>query len=491
MAEVFDPPLTGPVGEAVDALAAAMDALVAATGSDGSTGDLWQVASPDLLDVAAQVHRLLNRGEAVLHALVREVDVRGAAVEAGATRTAAWLTSRCRIHPGAARRLVRTAREVHDDACAPLVPEQAPDDADQDRLRTAFAAGDLSGEHASVATKALTAVRKVADAAVVEAAERFLVEQSRVHDPKSLDYLGRHLRHVLDPDAGEQLSEEERHAAETEELHIRDRAGGGSRISGQLDAETTAALRSARSPLAAPKPESDGGKDTRSVGQRNAEALAELLRRYAGSEAAPDGQHGARATITVTMELETLERRIGSAGAWLDWCGPVSAETARRLACDAQIIPVVLGSNGEPLEVGRSSYPATAAIWWALVARDHGCAFAGCDRPPEWCEAHHIRFWSDGGVTSVRNMCLLCSAHHKAVHHHGWRVVLRDGQIWTIPAPWVDPAETPRRNTGRDLHADVLDLLPDDVITKQHGRQTSRSTRGCHESDPDPPADDP
>ena len=133
----------------------------------------------------------------------------------------------------------------------------------------------------------------------------------------------------------------------------------------------------------------------------------------------------------------------------------------------------MLGANGEPLDVGRSSYPVTAAIWRGLVARDRGCAFAGCDRPPEWCDAHHLKFWADGGITAVSNMCLLCSAHHDAVHHHGWALELRDGRIWTIPPPWIDPTRTPRRNTGRDLHTDVVDLLPDGVITRQHGQRTT------------------
>jgi hypothetical protein len=89
------------------------------------------------------------------------------------------------------------------------------------------------------------------------------------------------------------------------------------------------------------------------------------------------------------MALDTWERRLGAPGATLDWSGPISAETARRLACDAQVIPVLLGSRGEPLDVGRASYPVTQAIWRALVARDGGCAFDTCGRPPEWTEAHH------------------------------------------------------------------------------------------------------
>ena len=189
-------------------------------------------------------------------------------------------------------------------------------------------------------------------------------------------------------------------------------------------------------------------KDLRSLPQRQADGLAELLRRYSRAQSGPT-VHGAHTTVTVTMALETLERRLGSAGAWLDWSGPVSAETARRMACDARVIPVVLGKAGEPLDVGRASYEVTAGIWRALVARDGGCAFAGCDRPPEWCEAHHRIHWEDGGETSVANCALLCDHHHRCVHHHGWRVELINGSSYTIPPPWVDPEQKPRRNIQR------------------------------------------
>ncbi|MGH8938372.1 MAG: HNH endonuclease signature motif containing protein, partial [Actinomycetes bacterium] len=98
--------------------------------------------------------------------------------------------------------------------------------------------------------------------------------------------------------------------------------------------------------------------------------------------------------------------------------------------------------------VGRACYPVTTAIWRGLVARDGGCAFAGCDRPPEWCEALHIIHWEDGGETSLANCCLLCDHHHRVVHHHGWHVELRDGLIWTIPRPGSTPTAPPAEIPG-------------------------------------------
>ena len=158
------------------------------------------------------------------------------------------------------------------------------------------------------------------------------------------------------------------------------------------------------------------------------------------------------------MTLDTLQQRAGAPAATLDWAGPISAQTARRIACDARIIPVLLASNGEPLDVGRSSYPVTQAIWRALVARDGGCAFAGCDRPPEWTEAHHRIPWEDGGETSTDNCCLLCDFHHRRVHHDGWDVILIDGAIHVIPPPWIDSTRTPRRNTQQAALTTLTDI---------------------------------
>jgi len=215
-------------------------------------------------------------------------------------------------------------------------------------LAAAFAAGEVSGEHAAVTCQALAALPDTVDAETETAAESYLVAQARLHDPKSLARLGTHLRHVLDPDAGDTLAKDEEHQRLTRTFDIRQRGDGFADVRGHLDAELTAAL------------------------------LAQLMALAAGTDGGPT-RHGTRPTIAVHLMLETLQRRLGAPGAHLDWAGPISAEAARRLACDAKIIPVVLGAAGEPLDVGRASYPVTQAIWRALVARDGGCASAAAD----------------------------------------------------------------------------------------------------------------
>ena len=467
-----DPPVTA-IAAAVERLRAAQDEVAALL--DPRRGEVWSLGSDELLETTVALHQSACRSDAAMHALVREVDVRGAAVSAGATHTAAWLKARLHLHHGHAKRVLATARGLHDDRSGRLVPDfdHIPDvDASGEdnggasgtdggatpdglrMLREAFAEGSVSGEQVSVVTRTLSKLPPV-DSQTYAAAELFLAEQAPLRDPSQLARLGRRLRHVLDPDTGEKLSKEEAERVVARSLEIRVGDDGSSTLKGKLDAELTALLLSRLEPLAAPRPAVDGIPDSRPVAQRRADALYEILQ-LAGSAPTGPTRHGTRPTITVTIGLDDLKRDLGSAGGLLDWSGPISAEAARRLACDARIIPVVLGAKGEPLDVGRASYSVSQAIWRGLVARDRGCAFAGCDRPPEWTEAHHNeKHWADGGVTSVETMCLLCDHHHRSVHHHGWRLVLRDGQMWTIPPPWVDPTQTPRRNTGRHLLDDI------------------------------------
>jgi hypothetical protein len=122
----------------------------------------------------------------------------------------------------------------------------------------------------------------------------------------------------------------------------------------------------------------------------------------------------------VVIHLNDLREQIG-AGAD-DTGEDLSPQAVRRMACDADIIPVVLGGSSEVLDVGRHQRLASVAIWRALVVRDRHCRFTGCTRPPVMCHAHHIQHWVDGGPTSVDNMLLLCGHHHRLVHSGPWTI---------------------------------------------------------------------
>src|SRR4051794_28620391 len=150
----------------------------------------------------------------------------------------------------------------------------------------------------------------------------------------------------------------------------------------RLDPEGQAVLEAILGPLAAPQPSTVTGSDLRSSDQRRADALVEVCRRAAA--AGGQAPTTAKAAVVVTMDWADLTGRTG-AGTTLtgELLGP---ETVRRVACDAFIIPAVLGGRSEVLALGRTSRLATAKLLQALYLRDRGCTFPGCSRPPAWCD---------------------------------------------------------------------------------------------------------
>jgi hypothetical protein len=117
---------------------------------------------------------------------------------------------------------------------------------------------------------------------------------------------------------------------------------------------------------------------------------------------------------------------------------------AAHLQAAATLLPPTLGgAPTQPLEVGRTTRVVTTAQRAALVVRDGGCAVPDCDRPPGWCEAHHLVHWLHGGPTDLANLALVCRAHHRAVHEGGWRLGRDpDGHLVATP-PHRKPQRAP------------------------------------------------
>ncbi len=453
MSDVLDRTASTEVGVALGAVGDGLDQLAGTA--------LWGLSSGELTGAVVELHRVACRVQAEMSRLVAEVDVRGAAVELGAPSTASWLTWGLRLHPGAAKRAVRDARALHTDPAGPLVPGvDGSDEAAGERgrlavTRAAFASGSLSGEQVSEIVTALDDLPAEVDRETRARGEVFLVDQARTQAPHHLAKLAKRLLHTLDPDRGDRLELLERAQAAGRSVVITKRSRGGFRLRGELDDELGATLLSALDPLAAPRPATDGTPDQRPVPARYADALADLLQIALSAGTMPTSG-GGRPTVVVTVDLATLRRELGAAAGELRWSGPISAEAARRLACDAGIVPAVLGAAGEPLDVGRLSYPVTAAIRRALEARDGGCAFPGCQRPPAWCAAHHIQHWTKGGITAMSNLVLLCGRHHIVVHHEGWTVrIAEDGLPEFTPPPWIDPEQVPITKPWRSQLANI------------------------------------
>ncbi|WP_193746166.1 HNH endonuclease signature motif containing protein, partial [Rhodococcus rhodnii] len=208
-------------------------------------------------------------------------------------------------------------------------------------------------------------------------------------------------------------------------------------VHGNFDALSGEVLLTALSKLSAPQPAEDGTPDRRSPRKRRADALVEVCRRFLDSGAA-GMEAGEKPHVTVLVNQRDLERRADTAAErrsvsitalldgvglpWTPWGATLTPETARAVACDAQVTPIVIDDNGVPLSMGRTTRLVTPAQRRALVVRDRGCAFPNCTVPSSWCEAHHITHWADGGSTDLDNMVLLCGSHHRHVHHSDWTI---------------------------------------------------------------------
>ncbi|WP_258190986.1 HNH endonuclease signature motif containing protein [Arthrobacter sp. PAMC25284] len=195
--------------------------------------------------------------------------------------------------------------------------------------------------------------------------------------------------------------------------------------------------------------------DQRSRPQRLLDGLIGACKAALASGKLPSAG-GLRPQVMVTIDYRDLLERLGGPGnrvgdrgpgsGSLMFTGPVTASTVRKIACDADIIPVLLGGSGRILDVGRASRIFPPHIRKAITARDRGCAFPQCTIPAPWCEAHHITYWSHGGTTGTDNAALLCSHHHHLVHKEQWSIEIRTGVPWFLPPPHVDPRLAPRRN---------------------------------------------
>ncbi|MGD8149677.1 DUF222 domain-containing protein [Ornithinimicrobium sp. Y1694] len=190
------------------------------------------------------------------------------------------------------------------------------------------------------------------------------------------------------------------------------------------DADYEAVRAILNSPLAAPaskeEVEATGQEDLRTAGQRRYDALMMVIGRgVAGSKGQPSTP---KAMVMVSIDFEVLKRMLSETGEDEPGCGAtldgasVSADSIRRLACDAGILPVVLGTQGQILDMGEQKRLATYGQRVALAKRDKGCSIPGCTIPASWCEAHHVIWWSRGGLSDLDNYALLCPRHHTWVH---------------------------------------------------------------------------
>ncbi|MCG5463324.1 HNH endonuclease [Micromonospora sp. MED01] len=409
----------------VEELAQADDAVAACV--DAAT---WALTEHDLIAALDAAHRLEQRLAAVKLALIRELDGRGTATAQGASSTAVWLRERLRLTIPAARRLVDLATAL---------------DTGNPGVRQALADGQISLDQARVIASTVNTVQTTAGPEAADKAVGVLTDWAGQFDPTHLRTLGTRILDHVAPDLADAaaraaLEADARRATRDRHLTLSEQTDGRLRLTGILDTETAGLFRAAIDPLSTPS----GADDSRSAGQRRHDALADICRLALRTSELPE-HGGDPAQIVVTATYDELTRQLGAGT--LDTGLHLTPETVRRLACDATVLPAVLSSTGQPLDVGRQRRLISGPLRRALVLRDRGCAFPGCDRPPRWCHAHHIHHWADGGTTNLDNSVLLCGHHHRHLHHSDWTVRLAgDGHPEFVPPAWLDPEQLPRRN---------------------------------------------
>ncbi len=423
-----------------------------------SGAPMWQVQTRDLAGALRAIEAASRTLEAQRLRLVREVTDRGVALTDGAASTGAWVATVTGCTPAAGRRAAALATALH---------------ARYPATARALDAASLSPWHAERIVATLDAVRPRVAPDQLDAAEDALTGYATELDPAGFTRACALMSTALDPDGPEPHDHD---PATGNELRISEPTPTGRRrLTGWLDDLSAAVLLTALTPLAAPGARTNGAapggpgeaahlarraaaRDRRTPARRMADALLDLTRIALSTGLLP-AQGGARPAVTVTVALETLETRLTSSGAaTLEWGGlPLTAETARLLACDARVIPAVLGGDGQPLDVGRERRLVTTAQRRALTLRDRGCAFPGCGAPPGWTDAHHITHWAHGGDTDLANLVLLCGPHHRLLHHTPWslRTDPATGHPEFLPPHLTDPHQRwrpahhhPRRHPG-------------------------------------------
>ncbi|MDQ3989613.1 MAG: HNH endonuclease [Actinomycetota bacterium] len=395
-------------------------------------------ACVELLAAQRELERLSRKVLAAQVELDAAVADAGLCGEHGYATTRAMLAEVHRLAPReATARQARceqlaTRRSLTGEVLPPRLPATA----------AALAEGAIGTGHVEVIGQVMHGAADRFDPQTCASVEEQVVSFARKYSPRETGVLGAQLLNRLDADGPEPAEPDEAPRPDNTLFLGRSRRGG-LKLTGEFDAAGEAAIRAMIDALAKPRPAIDGVPDERSLPARQGDALVDAAHQVLGFGELPDCG-GERPHVAVTIDLDAL--RDSLRGALLDYGPRLHPETARMLACDAGVVPVVLAGPSQPLDVGRSRRTLGAALRRALVVRAGGCCeMPGCDRPASWCEGHHMIHWAHGGATALHNLLLLCRRHHVLVHRLGWDIHLdaHGHPVFTPPA-LLDPTRTPR-----------------------------------------------
>ncbi|MDT5018939.1 MAG: hypothetical protein QOD39_5099, partial [Mycobacterium sp.] len=347
-------------------------ALVA-TGIDAVAAvDPRQLSAETQLDEVEELLTARHRLDALIASRVAAIDDTGATVPVTGRLTTGWLVEELRLSPGETARIRRAGRVL---PCAPI-------------LAAAWASGHICGEHVLVIAGVLRHIRNDELRTLVEDA---LVDLAKDTPP-----------HVVAGKVDEILLRlgVEKNSADAHDRRFGQRGvgidenfGGTGSLNGTLTPEVRAKVQLALSTAGT----KTGPEDDRTTRQRWHDALGDLAEFYLTHAELP-AVNGERPRIVVTLDLDTLLGKLTNTWATLDSGIPITPATARRIACDADLIPATLGSRSEVLDLGRTTRVFTTAIRRAAWIRDQGhCTYPRCTKRPT--QLHHITWWTHGGHT--------------------------------------------------------------------------------------------
>ncbi len=399
---------------------------------------VWSQSGSELLttlDTLKSAAALLKTYELQIIGRLNEM---GTAQELGARDTVELVSLRYRLDPAEVRKDLTFARCLHK---YPAVTVALPDPVDPARPAI------VSPDQARVITNILEKAPASVPVETLAVAEEQLIEAARVANPRELTRFGHKVLATLDTDGPEPAEDE---ARAKESLRLR-RSDGGVKFNGFLSGDSAELFETQIHKLSKPRKTIEGELDPRPRDKRQVDALRTILDAAVGNPDYPGVPH-----LTVTIDFDDLKTALAAAPAALTGSGIVggsgavgelvfggnlSASAVRLMACDAAVLPLVLGGDSQPLDVGTEQRFVNRYLRRALNKRDKGCVV--CHAPPWMCHAHHLIHWADGGPTSLQNLALLCALHHRAVHTGQWTVTITAAGVVQVTRPtWADPPRT-------------------------------------------------
>ncbi|NGN91960.1 DUF222 domain-containing protein [Nocardioides sp. KC13] len=341
------------------------------------------------------------------------------AEETGANDVSGWLRTELLVDKAVARAQIKLAAGV----------------AKYDLVAEGLAEGVVSPDKARVITKALDAIETdpAASSEDLVLAEKLLVDYATRLTANELKIVGKRILAEIDPERFEQteakaLQREEERAQRRTFFQSRDNGDGTIDIHARVSRAVGVRLRTILDSLAQPRKLSAEDRGVKAPYDRLlGQAFARVVETYDVDQLPRHGGHAT--TVFITMTLDQLRADLGTAALGFDG-KKITAAEARRMACNADLVPVVLGTDSEILDLGRTARLAHPIQHRALRLRDKCCQAEDCDAPAAWTEAHHLKPWSEGGRTDLENMVLLCSRDHRRIHdpNYGYER-LPDGRI--------------------------------------------------------------